>query len=402
MKKLLLVIVLFSFIACHKENEPVKNNKWIEDIKYIRDELPLLHINLFAKITKEEFDTEINDLINRAPNLTESEIVVGLMKIFANIGDSHTGIANGSNLDKFQKAPLKFEVFDDGVYITDIIEQGKTFLKQKVVAINNIRVDTIRQMFNTIIPHDNEYFVKAVTSNLLRMYAILYGLDIVKGDNSYIVKLDNGNYFTVNGITSDATTFVSGYDDENLPFYKKNNNLYYWYETINDNIVYLQYNTCLNMQGYAFEDFVNDLFNQIKDKTIDKFIIDLRLNSGGSSLIINPLIDELAKHPEMVGKIYVCIGAATFSSAVLNVIDLKKRLNAVFVGEPTGGKPNSYGEVLPLNLPNTNFVVNYSTRYFANYDDDNAASFEPDFSVENYSYNSFEGVDACVEFIINH
>jgi hypothetical protein len=36
-----------------------------------------------------------------------------------------------------------------------------------------------------------------------------------------------------------------------------------------------------------------------------------------------------------------------------------------FVGEPTGGSPNSYGDVAPARLPNSQLVVNCSTRYFS-------------------------------------
>ncbi len=38
--------------------------------------------------------------------------------------------------------------------------------------------------------------------------------------------------------------------------------------------------------------------------------------------------------------------------------------NPILVGEPTGGKPNSYGEISSFLLPNSGLVVNYSTKYF--------------------------------------
>ncbi len=51
------------------------------------------------------------------------------------------------------------------------------------------------------------------------------------------------------------------------------------------------------------------------------------------------------------GKIFVVIGRRTFSSGLLNAHDLAARTRAILIGEPTGGKPNSYGEVESFTLP---------------------------------------------------
>lgn len=45
-------------------------------------------------------------------------------------------------------------------------------------------------------------------------------------------------------------------------------------------------------------------------------------------------------------------------------MDLKKKTEAVFYGEPTGGKPNHYGEIETLTLPYLKLGVSYSTKYF--------------------------------------
>src|SRR4030095_104897 len=63
------------------------------------------------------------------------------------------------------------------------------------------------------------------------------------------------------------------------------------------------------------------------------------------------------------GRLYCLIGGETFSSGIWTANDLRK-LGAVLVGSPTGGKPNSYGKVATLQLPNSLLQVGYSTRYF--------------------------------------
>ncbi|MBU1579039.1 MAG: hypothetical protein KJ754_06395, partial [Bacteroidetes bacterium] len=124
MKRLIFVILAVVLLGCNKDDEILNNQDWIEDIDYIQQELPQKHPNLFFKITEEVFNREIDELKSKVPHLTENQILVELMKIFSHLGDSHTGILNSDNLDFFTKSPVKFEVFNDGIYITDIIESG--------------------------------------------------------------------------------------------------------------------------------------------------------------------------------------------------------------------------------------------------------------------------------------
>jgi hypothetical protein len=74
-------------------------------------------------------------------------------------------------------------------------------------------------------------------------------------------------------------------------------------------------------------------------------------------------------------------------------------LSAVLVGEPTGGRPNSYPENDEFRLPNANLEVSYSTRYYKFQDADTPAVMpgkliEP--SCESYP----PGRDVVMEWIL--
>jgi C-terminal processing protease CtpA/Prc len=81
--------------------------------------------------------------------------------------------------------------------------------------------------------------------------------------------------------------------------------------------------------------------------------------------VIGPLISGLASRRKSLGPVYVLIGPSTFSSAVLNAVELQKALSAKLVGEPSGGMPGGYGEVAGLKLPNSKLVIRYTTKNFA-------------------------------------
>ena len=82
------------------------------------------------------------------------------------------------------------------------------------------------------------------------------------------------------------------------------------------------------------------------------------------------------------GKLYVIIGRRTFSSAVLNAMDLRNETEAILVGEPTGGKPNHFGEVKNDRLTNSGLRFTWSVKYFTVTDGDPASIF-PDVDVRN-------------------
>ncbi len=401
MNKLIIILIAISFLSCTKKKiqPPIIKNSWVEDIEFIKKELPVKHINLFSKITRQEFNSDIESLIKNIPIFEENDIICGLMKIFAEIGDTHTGIHSEKNIIRFKIAPVKYEIFDDGIFITEIIESGQQYLKQQVTGINNMPIDAIKDSIAKIIPHDNNYFVKSVLPVMLSLYGPLEALKIIDSKNSYTLNLENGEDIFIRG-SSNSETYFSCYQPNNKPLFLTKSDSNYWYEIIDNNIVYLQYNKCIDITDYPFSHFNENMFSELENLEIEKFIIDIRLNGGGNSLVISPLIEELKRHEELTGKIYVCIGCKTFSSGVLNAIQLKNELGATLVGEPTGGKPNSYGEVRELVLPNTKLIVKYSTNFFSPLQDNNINTLEPDYFVETNSYDSFSGIDSYVEYII--
>jgi tetratricopeptide (TPR) repeat protein len=75
---------------------------------------------------------------------------------------------------------------------------------------------------------------------------------------------------------------------------------------------------------------------------------------------------SLIRSPKLEGPghLFVIIGRSTFSAAQFLVHDLEEYTDAVFVGEPTAGKPNSYGDSRRITLPNSGITVRASIYYW--------------------------------------
>lgn len=79
-------------------------------------------------------------------------------------------------------------------------------------------------------------------------------------------------------------------------------------------------------------------------------------------------------------------------------IALKENTNAILYGEPTGGKPNGYGEVRRFTLPNSKLIINYSTKYFESKIEND--SLMPDHVIEPSISDYINGIDPVMEEIL--
>jgi hypothetical protein len=115
---------------------------------------------------------------------------------------------------------------------------------------------------------------------------------------------------------------------------------------------------------------------------------------------MEPLLSALERRPRWSSGegLYTIIGRATFSSALMNAFDLKSRTRAILAGEPTGGKPNHFGQVSSFILPTSRVQVFHSTRFFRLTESD-PQSLEPDIFVEITSQDFLEGRDPVLEAV---
>jgi len=85
----------------------------------------------------------------------------------------------------------------------------------------------------------------------------------------------------------------------------------------------------------------------------------------------------------------------------MNALDFRNKTKALLVGEPTGGRPNHFGEVKTFTLPYSGLTISYSTNYFR-FAKDDTPSLLPDIPAEPSSADYFAGRDPALEAILNY
>ena len=128
---------------------------------------------------------------------------------------------------------------------------------------------------------------------------------------------------------------------------------------------------------------------------VKRVVLDLRQNVRVRLRVIEPPLKSGLGRAEGEDILWL-IGPRTFSSAQLGAIEFRKDLHATLVGEATSEKPNSYGEVRPITLPNSGLTMQYSTKFFQFVSGDPAA-LEPDVRAPRSLADAFAGRDAALE-----
>ncbi len=379
--------------------------RWQEDLAFLATTLPARHKNLFFHLPEAQFRKEVDDLNRRIPDLKENQIAVEMMKLVASLGDAHTRLELWPPL-RDNILPLDFDRFPDGWYVISADQPHQSLLGARLSRLGDSNITTVTNTLAQLIPHENEPHVQATIPQLLVFPRVLVALGLLKDSAAVPLTLITraGKTITVKvPAPASRPKLLPAYDPdkEQAPLYLAKRKLAYWAGYVpNGDLIYVLYNRCENQRDYPIEDLQDDLEALLQAHPQSRAVIDLRRNEGGNSALFEPIIDSLAANPRFAqkGRLFLIIGRHTFSSAVLNAIHLRDRAHALLVGKPTGGKPNQYGEVQAFNLPNSNLVVTYSTKYFA-YQEADTPSLRPDLPTELTYADYLAGKDPALEAI---
>ena len=128
----------------------------------------------------------------------------------------------------------------------------------------------------------------------------------------------------------------------------------------------------------------------------------MRNNSGGSDGYINSLIEGIKDRTiNDSNRLFVVTGRQTFSAAIIDACLLREETNAFFIGEPTSGKPNHYGQARHFELPNSKIDIAYSTKHCTLFSDE-SDTFIPDKGIDISIDDDVNKKDTVMEQVLNN
>ena len=300
MKIKTLALVLATCIVCTactgapSKIEKVSDPK-LQDLTAFVTTLDKNHKNLYAKISKEDFEAAVKQVESEMATMTDSEFFHSLKHLLSLVGDAHTSMGYNDSQYKHMSA-LGFAVmkFDDDWRLMMLEEQNQQYLGYQLVGINDVPIDDVFEKAKSIMSYENEAWAERQFSNTINFKEPLEYLGIVekgapivlsirKDNNSATEKLELKSMNEQEIMSAKILRVQPKASVPTLP-----SSIYSAYE-INDDVYMIQYNSCQENPDLPMKDFIKAVEQDFAGKNYSKVIIDMRYNSGGNSAIFEPM-----------------------------------------------------------------------------------------------------------------
>jgi tetratricopeptide (TPR) repeat protein len=397
--------------------------RWREDLRYLAQEMPRQHRNLFHTMTREQFDAAVARLDSRIPTLARHQIIVEMERIVAMVGDGHTNISPTRDPKiGFRALPIKLYLFKDGLFIRSATRENAGLAGARVVKIGRATADEAYQAARDLVGRDNEMDAKFFAPQLLAMPEVLHSLGLSDSADAarFTIEQDgkqrevtlspygpaemmpaDTDFTWINRpdwvdarATSDTATTLIWLKDPADKF---------WFKFLPaSKTLYVQFNQVGNKDTETIEAFAERLTALIRPGLVDRLVLDLRLNRGGNGALNRPLLRALiGSRLDQRGKFFTLIGRSTFSAAQFLINDLERLSNTIFIGEPSGGKANSYGDSRKITLPNSGITVRVSTLWWQEDERDHRPWTAPEIAAELTAAEYRNGIDPVLAGALN-
>lgn len=374
-------------------------DQWMEDLAFLGEYLPQVHAAPFHSLSRRSWDRALGDLTDRilGGELGSAQAVVALAQLVARVGDAHTEL-NWREALPGGAFDIAFVRLSDGLFAMHVTgPRGDVrYRGARVLRIGALAAPEAEALVSTLFAAENDAWRGHKASGLLLQRHLLWTLDVIEDPRRLPLELElpDGERIEMAVGPASGGSMVAA----ELPLWLTRRHERYWFEVLPEaGAVYFAYNRCAEDEQRPMEGFVEELLAAVDEANADRLVIDLRHNSGGNSAVLSTHMERLFAHPRLrAGKVVALTGANTYSSGMMNAHQLRG-FGAVLVGEPTGGKPNSYGELRSFRLPNSGLQVFYSTKYFPMIADGDPASVEPDELVETTGADYFGERDPVLD-----
>lgn len=389
---------------------------WQRDLDYMAKCIENYHADAFHSITRAVFEQRVSALRARIPRLDRAQAILGLASIIALVRDAHTGFGLGTNAPiSFHALPIKVYQYSDGVFIQAAAPQYKSLVGDEILSVGGVPIADVLRRFQPIVMVTNEWTFRSELAFQFKG-EILHALGLSRSDDSATLEVRGPAGISTVVVRTIPHPFSLDYKpgppagsnwvDARSgipPLYLRHLNKFYWYEWLPaTRTLYVQCNFILNADQESFAAFFTRVFAFADARSVDKFVLDLRFNGGGDNVLLPVVVQNLVKRDSInaPGKLFVIIGRDTQSAAENLVSRLQRDTHAVFVGEPTGERPNQFGDPWPFILPNSHIEVHIASIQWEDIDPrDDRDWTGPDLAAELTSSDYASNIDPAMNLI---
>lgn len=453
-RNVLLLSVLITSVVCGQQPESkplsagiaqarLSATRWKEDLNELVQLLEQKHPNPYTRISRAQFNTLRRALERDLPRLSDREIIVRLMKLVSAIRDGHTTLhpvdPNGFN----HWFPVSFYKFSDGFYVVAADKRYQDLIGGKVVAIGNVSAEAGFEKTADLLSSDNDFgrewntfFLSngdALTGLRVIERAAELPLEVVGKDGQprkttiaavnlpYSLEHRFWGEMFPPGASKLADSYVAGFESASLGEWRKRDlkqqthlplhlrsRRAYWYAWLPEQKAIYLHMTHVTADGRgefrSFKEFYDHVFQVAEENAAEKFILDIRYNSGGDGSVLIPFIHKFIRSSRFnePGRLFTITGRKTYSAGVMLYDLMLKHTNTILVGEPAGAPRSSYGDAGTFHLKHSRLQVEISSVHWQLTSSADKSRYQPvDLPAVFTAREYFTGADPALDYILS-
>ena len=381
-----------------------------EDLTMFYETLKDSHPDLFANTPEETFLARKAELTEHLDSASDVEFLFGLQSLAALVGDSHTSVqVADSVVDQLNAYPMVLSWRDGHWYLTTVPAEEQDLLGAEVTAIGGRSMAEVVKTFGRVLSADNPVKLRRQYRQVCNVADYYAYLGLAKAGEPLALTLADGKTVSIAPMPylslGEAEIVQLGAEVPQPATARQKCN--YCALPLSGQVYYIQYNVCQEDPALPMEDFAAQVQADLEAGGYSRVLVDLRNNGGGSDGVIWPLLSVLRQEMDDGTEVVGLIGEATFSSAIINAVELQE-MGIPLVGEPASGSVDHFGSVSGFSLPNSGIQIGVSSKYIdlgTLLDADagrGVESLEPDIAVPQTMADTLAGRDTAVEWLLAH
>ncbi len=352
--------------------------RWRFDLAYVDRLVRETHPRPFGRQDEATWAAAVRDLDRRIPALPDDEVIAGMMRLLASVGDGHTALfprIDGEGA--WRLLPFWPVALADGWYVGAAAPEHRALVGGRIVAAGDVPIARLDSLARLHVATDNDWTARWIAQAPLQFaeFHRIAGAAASDGGVTLRVAMPDGT-------ERQATLRPTPLDRDPLarwapaawPTMAPAGSTPRWIANAGrqlaiewlprERVVYV----ALNVVGHEEERGLLQMAEAVRDTILRRrpvgVVLDLRMNNGGDGNTIPNFLRPLVALPvlQTAGAFQVLIGPRTFSAAMMLLNELNRHTEALTVGWPTGGRPVHIGTETSFRLPLSGLRGSTATR----------------------------------------
>ena len=177
--KNILVTLILCLAVLKVFAQQMEKEFWLQDLEAYKTGLEQKHIDLYNRISKADFDSELELIKSSIDNKTDFQLVMDLMRLTRKIGDGHTAISLSSV--ETHNFPFEIQQFGNEWRIVKIVQGFDHLLGTQLIAVDETPIAIAAQKVSEVAQFvENRHSEIIRTAQYFPISEVLFELKLIK------------------------------------------------------------------------------------------------------------------------------------------------------------------------------------------------------------------------------